>query len=217
MESAQYWSSLIEMVEETGTEVQDLDAKLMLRFKDGDAGAFDSLFSRHMRRIINFAYRFVRNREIAEELAQEIFIKVYESAAKYKVKARFTSWLYKIATNVCLNEIRKPQFRARHRSLSAPRFDGDEDEDMQMEFGASKGPDAILERKNLARVLKSALEEIPEKQRLAFILNKYQELSYAEVADVLGCSEKAVKSLIHRAKEALAERLKPLMAELLPK
>lgn len=216
MELAQNWSSVIEMVEETGTEVQDIDAQLMLRFKDGDMGAFDSLFSRHTRRIVNFAYRFVRNREIAEDLAQEIFIKVYENAAGYQARARFTSWLYKIATNVCLNEIRKPQFKVQHTTLTDPRFDEGDDRGLRMELGTTMGPDTFLERQAIARILKAALEKIPEKQRIAFILNKYQELSYSEVADILDISEKAVKSLIHRAKEALAERLKPLMAELLP-
>jgi len=217
METALYWSSVIEMVEEAGTEVRDFDAQLMLRFKDGDMGAFDRLFEKHNRSIINFAYRFVRNREIAEELAQEVFIKVYENASGYRIQAKFTSWLYAIATNVCLNEIRKPQFRARHQPLETPRTDGGSDEVVKVEFGTTVGPDTIFERQAMAGIIKDALDRIPEKQRIAFILNKYQELSYAEVADVLDSSEKAVKSLIHRAKEALAERLKPLMAELLTK
>ncbi|MBN2244096.1 MAG: RNA polymerase sigma factor [Acidobacteria bacterium] len=218
MEAVRSWSSVIGMAEETGATVDDLDAQLMLRFKDGDTDAFDRLFARHTRNIVNFSYRFVRNREMAEELAQEIFIKVYENAAGYRVQARFTSWLYRIATNVCLNEIRKPRFRAPHRSLDAPPRDGGgENEERTLEIGTAAGPDAILERKDLARIIKQALGQIPEKQRVAFILNKYQELSYSEVAAVLDCSEKAVKSLIHRAKEALAERLAPLTSELLPK
>jgi len=217
MEAVRHWSSVIDMAEETGAAVQDLDAQLMLRFKDGDTAAFDRLFVKHMHGIVNFAYRFVRNREIAEELAQEIFIKVYESAAGYRIQARFTSWLYRIATNVCLNEIRKPQFRVPHRSLHASPFDGENDEDRKLVFGTAEGPDQILERKDLSRIIRQALEQIPEKQRIAFILKKYQELSYSEIADVLESSEKAVKSLIHRAKEALAEKLKPFAAELLPR
>jgi len=217
MEAALYWSSVIDMVEDTGAEVLDLDAQLMLRFKNGDRSAFDRLFTKHTRSIVNFAYRFVRNREIAEELAQEVFLKVYENAAGYSARAKFTSWLYTIATNVCLNEIRKPQFRARHQPLEYLRPDGGRDEEMKIEIGTTVGPDTIFERQAIAAVIKDALERIPEKQRIAFILNKYQELSYAEVAEVLDSTEKAVKSLIHRAKEALAERLQPLMSELLPK
>lgn len=217
MEAVRSWSSVIVMAEKTDAAVHDPDAQLMLRFKDGDTEAFDRLFVKHMRSIVNFAYRFVRNREIAEEMAQEIFLKVYENAAGYRIQARFTSWLYKIATNVCLNEIRKPQFRAPHQSLHASPFEGGNDEDRKFEFSTTAGPDKIFEQRDLSRIIKHALQQIPEKQRIAFILNKYQELSYSEVADVLDSSEKAVKSLIHRAKEALAERLKPLTAELLPK
>jgi RNA polymerase sigma-70 factor (ECF subfamily) len=217
MEAVRYWNSVIDMAEETGAVVQDLDAQLMLRFKDGDTEAFDRLFVKHTRGIVNFAYRFVRNREIAEELAQEVFLKVYENAAGYRIQARFTSWLYKIATNVCLNEIRKPQFRVPHQSMHASLSDDGNDEDRKLEFGTAAAPDKIFEQKDLSRIIGQALQQIPEKQRIAFILNKYQELSYSEVADVMDSSEKAVKSLIHRAKEALAERLKPFTIELLPK
>lgn len=217
MQAVRHWSSVIDMAEESGAAVHDLDAQLMLRFKDGDTEAFDRLFVKHMRGIVNFAYRFVRNREIAEEMAQEIFLKVYENAAGYKIKAKFTSWLYRIATNVCLNEIRKPQFRVPHQSLHTSPFDGENDEDRKLEYGTTAGPDQIFEQRDLSRIIRQALQQLPEKQRIAFILNKYQELSYSEVAGVLDVSEKAVKSLIHRAKEALAERLKPFSAELLPK
>ncbi len=217
MEAVRYWDSVIDMAEETGAVVQDLDAQLMLRFKDGDTEAFDRLFVKHTRGIVNFAYRFVRNREIAEELAQEVFLRVYENAAGYRIQARFTSWLYKIATNVCLNEIRKPQFRVPHQSMHASLSDDGNDEDRKLEFGTAAAPDKIFEQKDLSRIIGQALQQIPEKQRIAFILNKYQELSYSEVADVMDSSEKAVKSLIHRAKEALAERLRPFTKELLPK
>jgi len=205
------------MADPTEACVRDLDAQLMLRFKDGDTSAFDTLFKKHTSRIINYVYRFVRNREIAEELAQEIFLKVYENADSYRAQAKFSSWLYAIATNVCLNEIRKPQFRVRHQSLDAPKSIHAGDEEIKHEISTMNGPDRELERQEIESVIKEGLEQIPEKQRIAFILNKYQELSYAEVAHVLKVSEKAVKSLIHRAKEALAKSLEPLMEELLSK
>lgn len=211
MERALTWSFRIRMVEETGLEVLDPDARLMLRFRDGDAEAFNTLFSRHMRSMINFAYRFVHNREQAEELAQEIFLKVYEGAGGYKAQAKFTTWLYRIAANVCLNEVRKPRFRAVHQPLP-------EANDPALgcaEFQAGSAPDRLLEQQAISNVLKEALNKIPEKQRIAFILNKYQDFSYLEVAEIMKTSEKAVKSLIHRAKEALAERLQPFLPELL--
>jgi RNA polymerase sigma-70 factor, ECF subfamily len=200
------------MSEETAQEVLDEDAQLMLRFKGGDPEAFDRLFSRHTRTMINFAYRFVRDRRLAEELAQEIFLKIYEAASGYQAQARFTTWLYRIATNVCLNEVRKPQFRTTHKSLSAENADG---AGIALCTEANGGPEKNLEREAISNALREALDKIPEKQRIAFILNKYQELSYAEVAGIMKISEKAVKSLIHRAREALAERLKPLLPELM--
>jgi RNA polymerase sigma-70 factor (ECF subfamily) len=217
MEAVLNWSSGIDMTEKAGIKVLDTDAQLMLRFKDGDAKAFDSLFTKHMRAMVNFAYRFVRNREIAEELAQEIFLKVYENAAGYRPQAKFTTWLYRIATNVCLNEIRRPSSRAAHQPLNPKQSNNPNDALREVEDRAIAGPDRLFEQRALAQILKQALDQIPEKQRIAFILNKYQELSYVEVADIMRISEKAVKSLIHRAKGALAERLQPLLPELLLK
>jgi len=199
------------------TEAPDGDARLMLQFKAGDLGAFELLFSRHSRAMINFAYRFVRNREVAEELAQEIFIKVHDAGPSYRAEAKFTTWLYRIATNVCLNEVRRPHFRASHQSLDAPVGDDPDDRPLQIEDTRSPNPEVAMQRSALGAVLRRALGALPEKQRAAFILNKYQELSYAEVAEVMRTSEKAVKSLIHRAKEALAERLAPQLEELVMK
>jgi RNA polymerase sigma-70 factor, ECF subfamily len=213
MEAAQIlnWYSGMYMVGENAPDIFDADAQLMLRFKRGDAEAFDQLFVRHMHAMVNFAFRFVRDRRVAEELAQEIFLRVYEGAAQYTVRSRFTTWLYRIATNVCLNEVRKPQFKAMHQPLSIER-----EHDLGLPSGGATdgGPQQLLERQALAHALREALDRIPEKQRTAFMLNKYQELSYTEVAGIMKTSEKAVKSLIHRAKETLAERLKPLMPEL---
>ncbi|HTY61872.1 MAG TPA: RNA polymerase sigma factor [Acidobacteriota bacterium] len=201
----------IQMIEET--VIEDSDAGLMLRFKDGDAEAFTQLFARHTRPIINFAYRFVRNRGLAEDLAQEIFLRVYEAGAGYQAKAKFTTWLYRIATNVCLNEIRKPHVRTALKNME----DGGGIPETEISHTASAPvqADRLLEQQTVSRALKRSLDELPEKQRAAFILNKYQELSYGEVADIMKISEKAVKSLIHRAKETLAEKLKPLLPGLI--
>jgi len=206
------WDSMAHRTEETSAAI-DADSALMLRFKRGEAQAFELLFSRHLRGIVNFAYRFVRNREVAEELAQEVFLRVYEASAGYRPEAKFTSWIYRIATNVCLNEIRKPRFRALHQSLDADPADQLE---KCAEGARNDEPDKLLHVEAISRILREALDEVPEKQRVAFILNKYQELSYAEVAEAMRISEKAVKSLIHRAKETLAQRLKPLLPELMP-
>jgi RNA polymerase sigma-70 factor (ECF subfamily) len=206
---------LVAMREDSQPAVVDIDVELMLGFQAGDLQAFETLFSRHARSVVNFAYRFVRNREIAEELAQEIFLKVHDAAPKYRVEAKFTTWLFRIATNVCLNEIRRPYFRASHQSLDTLLPDDCEGRPVELEDTERPGPHAVMERRAIAAALKQALDQLPEKQRLAFILNKYQDFSYAAVAEIMKVSEKAVKSLIHRAKEAMAERLKAVSPELL--
>jgi len=192
----------------------DPDVELMLRFQNGDLAAFEALFARHSRALVSFAYRFVRNLAVAEELAQDTFLRVHDAANGYRASARFTTWLYRIATNVCLNEVRRPRFRAVHQSLDGPQDDPDM-RPLELIDSRSDDPLALIHEKTVARALRTALAHLPEKQRLAFILNKYQELSYAEVAEVMRTSEKAVKSLIHRAKEALAARLRTSVPELL--
>jgi RNA polymerase sigma-70 factor, ECF subfamily len=214
MEAVLHERYRIRMIEEPA--VEDSDADLMIRFKDGDTEAFERLFARHTRAVVNFAYRFVRNRGMAEELAQEIFLKVYEAAAGYQVQAKFTTWLYRIATNVCLNEIRKPHVRA---GLKNEENNGDAPRWVNSQTGSVRDSSAFptlnLERQAISNALRQVLMHLPEKQRAAFILNKYQELSYGEGAEIMKISEKAVKSLIHRAKETLAEKLKPLLPELI--
>src|SRR6266511_1499471 len=107
------------MNEETRDGSLDTDAQLMLRFQAGDLRAFESLFWRHSRPLVNFAYRFVRSRETAEELAQEVFLRVHDAAPLYRAQAKFTTWLYRIATNVCLNRGRRSSFR---QTLVAMRY-----------------------------------------------------------------------------------------------
>jgi RNA polymerase sigma-70 factor, ECF subfamily len=212
LENVMRWNPLAAAAGETCRTETDPDAELMIRFQNGDLEAFETLFSRHVRPLVNFAYRFVRNRGVAEELAQEVFLRVHDAAGSYKQSARFTTWLYRIATNLCLNELRRPQSRTRHESLDAPPDDGERTVPLDIEDRSRGSAHSALERDDISRALKAALEDLPEKQRVAFILNKYQELSYAEVAEVMQLSEKAVKSLIHRAKEGMAERLRPLLS-----
>ena len=215
METILQWNSLALMAQDIPVGTRDTDTQLMARFQAGDLRAFETLFSRHSRPVVNFVYRFVRNREIAEELAQEIFLRVHDAAPSYRPEAKFTTWLYRIATNVCLNEIRRPQFRAIHQSLDGSGLTDAGEKPIELADRHRPGPQSHMERRDIATALRQALEQLPEKQRLAFILNKYQDLSYAEVAEVMKTSEKAVKSLIHRAKEALCARLKPFLSELI--
>jgi RNA polymerase sigma-70 factor (ECF subfamily) len=215
LDSAPERNSLVLMPDETRAAKPDADAALMLRFQAGDLAAFESLFERHSRALVGFAYRFVRDREVAEELAQDVFLRVCDAAGTYRPEARFTTWLYRIATNVCLNEVRKPRFRLKHQSLSQPSGEGPDSPPTEIVDDAAADPVADLQRGDISRTIGQALALLPEKQRAAFVLNKYQELSYAEVAGVLHISEKAVKSLIHRAKETLSLKLKHLTPELM--
>jgi RNA polymerase sigma-70 factor (ECF subfamily) len=205
------WSALVVVPDARRVETLDADAQLMMRFKAGDLAAFEDLFARHARSLVNFAYRFVHNREVAEELAQEVFIKVHDAAPTYRPEAKFTTWLFRIATNVCLNETRRAHYKARHESLDSPVGDDPDARPLELADTTRLGADTLLERRAVSDSIKQALATLPEKQRIAFILNKYQELSYAETAEVMSTSEKAVKSLIHRAKEAMAQRLRPLL------
>jgi RNA polymerase sigma-70 factor, ECF subfamily len=209
------WSRPAIMDERRQEGPRDASTQLMLRFKAGDIRAFEELFARHSRSIVQFAYRFVRNREIAEELAQEVFLRVHDAAATYKPEAKFTTWLYRIAANLCLNELRRPHYRAQFEPVDSGTQGESGDKSLRLAVSNLAGPSEKMRRDAISAALKEALAEIPDKQRVAFVLNKYQELSYAEVADAMNLSEKAVKSLIHRAKEALAQRLKPLLPGLI--
>ena len=178
-----------------------------------DANAFAELVNRYQRRLYALAYRMLGSSVEAEDATQEAFLRAYRALHSFRTDATFAPWVYRIATNVCLNEIRKPQYRVTHQSLDAPQTEHPDERPMELQ---DPQPDAQsqMERRALAGALTQAIGGLPEKQRLAFVLNKYQELSYAEVAGAMNTSEKAVKSLIHRAKEALATHLRPILPEI---
>jgi RNA polymerase sigma-70 factor (ECF subfamily) len=189
----------------------DPDVQLMLRFQKGDIGAFQQLFNKFSPSIVNFAFRFVGSRERAEELAQEVFLQVYRSKERYEPKAKFSTWLFKIANNHCLNEVRKGEYRVSHESLDSP-FDreGDERERDLPDTNPRKGDD-ILAAKQAAYRIQQILRRLPESQRSALMLSRLEGLSYQEVAEVLGTTEKAVKSLVFRATHSLREGLREFL------
>lgn len=189
----------------------DPDVQLMLRLRGGDEGAFRELFEKHSRAIVNFTYQFVGSRQRAEELAQDVFLQVYRAAARYEPQAKFTTWLYRIATNACLNEMRRPEHRHRTRGLEYATDDPHERAEIAFpDPNALAGESALAGRELEARI-RAVLGKLPRSQRAALLLSRVEGLSYREVADALGCSEGAVKSLVFRATATLRHELEEFL------
>ncbi len=182
----------------------DEDAALMERVRDGDRAAFARLYDRNVRSVVNFAYRFVQDRARAEELTQEIFLKLFRSAGSYEPRARFKTYLFRIASNHCLNEVRRGEYR-----VEAQPADGRAD----LSSPIAGRPDDDVAGLELERALSNALAALTERERLAFTLCRFEGMPYKEIAEALQSSEAAVKSLIHRATVAVAERLTPVVGE----
>lgn len=193
-----------------GMDQQDPDVALMLRVKDGDIAAFEDLVERYKQPVINLLYRTLPDATEAEDLAQNVFIQVYKSAHRYEASARFSTWLFTIARNLCLNEIRR---RSRHpaESMDVPHPENEDQPLRQIEdtkqFAA---PEALLQDELEAKV-EEAIADLPENQRTAILLCRQNDMSYEDISQVLDCSLSATKSLIHRARETLKQRLKPYL------
>jgi RNA polymerase sigma-70 factor (ECF subfamily) len=181
----------------------DYDAELMLRVKEGDSASFGVLLEKHRNPVIHFLYRMVQNPAVAEELAQEVFLRVYRSRASYEPTAKFTTWLFRIATHLALNSLRDRKNERKQESLD----DGFEDQPVRQVSDARPNVEqAMLYQARLAEV-KQAIQTLPEKQRAAVLMHKYEEMEYSQIARALNCSESAVKSLLFRAYETLRARL----------
>ena len=185
----------------------DPDAALMLRVKRGDRDAFEQLVEKYKQAVLNLVYRTLPDPTEAEDLAQNVFIQVYKSAHRYRASARFSTWLYTIARNLSLNEIRR---RTRHptESIDQPHPERAEEPRRQFADERRSRPDDSCLHQELEAKLEEALRDLPENQRTAILLCREEELSYEQIAEVLGCSLSATKSLIHRGRETLKQRLK---------
>lgn len=182
------------------------DEDLMMECRKGDMSAFELLVRRYQDAIVNYIHRTINDYHRAEDLAQETFLRVLKSASRYEPKASFKSWLYTIATNLSRNEIRN---RSRRNTYFLEDM-VDEDEDVyHSEFMVDTRyqPDILYEKKERQQLIKKALKQLPENQRLALTLVTYQELSYEEISEILNCSIGAVKSLIHRARQNMKKLL----------
>ena len=178
----------------------DPDAELMLAVKSGDQRAFARLFDKYARSIVNFAYRFVGDRGRAEELAQDVFLKLYKSSGNYEPSAKFKTFLFRIAANHCMNEKRRGHYHAQHQSTA-------EEGAAELQSADNRSPEQSLEGRELARDLSAALDSLSARERTAFMLCRFEGMAYKDIAATLETSEAAVKSLIHRATLGVAKRL----------
>jgi RNA polymerase sigma-70 factor (ECF subfamily) len=188
---------------ELEAQALELDTRLMLGVKQGESLCMDLLLQRHRGPVIQFLYRMVRNRAIAEELAQNVFLRVYRSRTTYEPTAKFTSWLFRIATHVALNWLRDRRHESNQLSLSA----GLERESERQIADRRPTVDQLMLKEVRLDEIRQAIAELPDRQRAAVIMHKYEELEYTQIAEALSCSPQTVKSLLFRAYNTLRVRL----------
>src|ERR1700732_2124065 len=186
------------------------DVQLMLDVKAGDDESFNLLLQKYRTPLVNFLYRMVRDTATAEDLAQEVFLRVYRARKQYSPSAKFTTWLFRIATNLALNSVRDNRHRRADVSIDVK---AEEDEAPREPPARGMRIDEHMIERDRSELIRRAVAALPEKQRAAVLLHKYEEMDYGEIAKVLECSESALKSLLFRAYETLRVQLAPLVAQ----
>jgi RNA polymerase sigma-70 factor (ECF subfamily) len=189
----------------TGEDAEDV--RLMGLVSGGDAGAFEQLVERHQRLVVGTVSRMLGNASDAEDIAQQVFVRVWRSAKRYVPRAKFTTWLLKITRNLVFNELRR---RSRHPQV--PLQAESEEEERPIRDERAVAPDASLLEQELQKAIDAAIANLPETQRLAVILRRYEELSYEEIAETLDQSVSAVKSLLFRARTELRRSLQQYLS-----
>ena len=185
------------------------DAELMLRVKEGDSSSFERLLGKYRSPVIGYLYRMVQDQGVAEELAQEVFLRVYRARSTYEPAAKFTTWLFRIATHLALNSLRDRRGERGRQSLD--EVNGDAPPIQLVDRRNNREQELVAEAHWLE--IRQAVAALPEKQRAAVLMHKYQEMDYTQIGAVLGCSTSAVKSLLFRAYETLRARLSHLAVE----
>jgi len=188
--------------------LRDPDIRLMLRVRDDEPGAFQELVEKYQHRLVAVMHHVVGNAEEAEDLSQEVFLRVYRARKKYRARSKFSTWLFTIANHLALNSI-----RSRQRKPAVPLALNDSGPlgPRPLEHLARDGatqPAQVAQQRELADVIRRAVDGLNERQRMAVLLNKFEEMNYAEIADVMGLTTKAVKSLLSRARTNLRAVLK---------
>jgi RNA polymerase sigma-70 factor, ECF subfamily len=188
--------------------LRDPDIRLMLRVRDDDPAAFGELVEQYQQRLVTIMHHLVGNREEAEDLAQEVFLRVYRTRKKYRPRAKFSTWLFTIANNLALNTLRSRQRKpavpldVRDSGPLGPRPAEQLVRDRQHQ------PGERMQQQELAEIVQRALGNLNERQRTAVVLNKFEDMNYAEIAEIMKLTTKAIKSLLSRARENLRQALK---------
>ncbi len=183
------------------------DAEVMLRVKAGDESAFDYLVQKYRRPMVNFMYRMAHNAAGAEDLAQEVFLRVYRSRESYEASAKFTTWLYRIATNLAVNHARDTRHERPENQVSLDEPDKESGRTLDVPDKTPSVEENLVQTERLVAI-RQRVQALPERQRIAVVMHKYQQMDYRQIADVLKLSESATKSLLFRAYETLREQLR---------
>lgn len=187
----------------TAVPVLDADTMMMLQAREGDTASLETLLAKHRRHLVHLLYRLVQNQAVAEELAQEVFLRVYLSRHRYEASAKFATWLNRIATNRALNWLRDEKHARRSESLESVTPTGTR---KQFQSGAL-GADSVMRREEMFAEIRGAVSALPERQRSAVVMHKYLEMDYVSIAEALSTTVPSVKSILFRAYSVLRHRL----------
>jgi RNA polymerase sigma-70 factor, ECF subfamily len=189
----------------------DPDAALMVAFQKGDTAAFEQLLGEYHRVIVNFIYKIVNNPTEAEDLAQDVFLRIFRAKANYEPRAPFGAWIYRIAVNVSLKSIARKRFRLFGFGSTSDR-NGSRTGEERVADQRPTAERALMESET-ARIVRGAVRTLPEREKVALILRRYEGLSYRDIAAVMNCTEAAVKTYIHRGKLHVRERVLPYLTK----
>ena len=190
------------------------DNELMLAFKNGDEDAFNELFERHLKGVLNLLFRYIQDRLAAEDLSQEVFLRLYRYREKYEVKAKFTTFLYTITTNLALNYIRDNKKRKMAMFSALSVNDTSTELSMQIPNPKAQDPSYGLEQEEMQNAVLDAINKLPDNQKMAIHLSKYADMSHEEISEIMKMSPSAIKSLLSRARDNLRKLLQPILDQI---
>ncbi|MFO1020284.1 MAG: RNA polymerase sigma factor [Planctomycetales bacterium] len=197
---------------ETGplTYMQDPDTRLMMRVKRGDEAAFAVLVRNYQERLVNILFHLVGDQQTAEDLTQEVFLRVYRARLSYEPTARFSTWLFHITHNVAHNS-RRSKFRRKEVTLPPQDTGPNPNQSQLLAEKSALMPSRVIDKREMCRIIQAAIDSLNERQKMAVLLHKFEQMSYQDIADTMELTPAAVKSLLARARECLREKLLPFV------